>query len=315
MAIDLRNPQGEFGGSFQAAADILTSIQRANKAKANRQQLNEISKARTLNPNASIDEILAGLPQRESATGVAGFIDRITGKGQGDIIPELQARSLTQPRKTTTLSAEEQAKAERIREGLLARATASTTTEPFKKTPEEIQRDRDIKFLDDGKGKPFQLREAEDRLRALPAGNLIQVEPSKENDKIFAKLTRSFIGEIKPTATRTTAKGRTDKVFGQADFETLVAESVKEGLKDGVDPASMEATVLEWWNRQFEKEKDQEFQKFQKIEQDPTQIIAQAAQEGLLSEEDVQSITAGLQADPSKLQDVLDLIERKRSGK
>ncbi len=143
---------------------------------------------------------------------------------------------------------------------------APKLTEPFKKTSEETQRDRDIAFLNKGEGKPFQLREAEERLKALPPGNLIQLTPSKEIDKIFEKLTRSFIGKIKPTSTRETSKGRTDRVFGQADFETLVQEAIKMGLKDGVDPASMEAMVLEWWNRQFEKEKDEEFQKFEKSE-------------------------------------------------
>ncbi len=214
---------------------------------------------------------------------------------------------------------------------------APKLTEPFKKTSEETQRDRDMAFLNKGKGKPFQDREAEERLKALPPGNLIHLTPSKENDKIFEKLIRPFIGEIKPTATRKTEKfpkGRTDKIFGQTDFETLVVESIKEGLKKGVDPASMEATAREWWNRQFEKAKDKAFQKFQNpaefqqigeptgIEQrhltrdaSPEQIIQKAADEGLLTAEDVQSITAGLQADPSKLQDVLDLIERKRSGK
>ena len=170
-------------------------------------------------------------------------------------------------RSATTLTGQEQAKAERIGVGLLPRATQPKLTEPFKKTSEETQRDRDIAFLNKGKGKPFQDREAEERLKALPPGNLIQLTPaSKKFDNIFSKLTNIFVGEIKPTATRKTEKfpkGRTDKIFGQADFETLVVESIKVGLKEGIDSASMEAAVLEWWKRQFEKEKDQAFQKFQ----------------------------------------------------
>ncbi len=144
---------------------------------------------------------------------------------------------------------------------------APKLTESYKKTSEETQRDRDIAFLNKGEGKPFQDREAEERLKALPPGNLIQLTPaSKKFDNIFSKLTNIFVGEIKPTATRKTEKfpkGRTDKIFGQADFETLVVESIKVGLKEGIDSASMEAAVLEWWKRQFEKEKDQAFQKFQ----------------------------------------------------
>lgn len=323
MAIDLRNPQGEFGGSFQAAADILTAIQRANKARADRSTLNQISKARALNPEATLDEIIAGLPQTQDADGLAGFIQRLTGAGQSDILPELQARSITQPR--STLSAAERAKAERIKAGLLPRAGTVAETKPFKKTPEEIQRDKDIAFLNksgaSAKGrKPFQVKEAQDRLKALPPGNLAKVEVGTI-DKEF----KQFIKKVEPEITR--AKdvrfGFDDKVFGQDSFEFVRDAAVAEGLKDGIDPASMEEALVEWWNRQFEKEKGQKFQKFAKIEtgeptgveQDPTQIIQQAAQEGLLTEEDVRSITAGLQADPSKLQDVLDLIERKRSGK
>ena len=308
MAIDLRNPQGEFGGSFQAASDILASIQKANKAKADRNTLNEISKARALNPNASIDEILAGLPQAQEASGLAGIIQRITGAGQSTVIPELQASRITTPTQEASI---------RASDALTASRTAGKTTPAFKKTSEEIQRDRDIKFLDDDKGLPFQKKEARDRLKALPLGNLVRLEPSKENDKGFVKLTRLFIGEIKPTATRKTKKGFTDKIFGQADFETLVNESINESLKEGIRPASVRPVVLEWWTRQFEKEKDQPFQKFQnpaEFQQSPEEIIQQAADEGLLTPEDVQSITTGIQADPSKLQDVIDMIERKRRG-
>lgn len=203
----------------------------------------------------------------------------------------LQLSQLGQP--ATSLTKEERDKAERIEAGLLSRATQPKLTEPYKKTPEEIQRDRDITFLGKGEGKPFQDREAEERLKALPPGNLIQLTPaSKRFDNLFSKLTRSFIGQIKPTATRKTEKfpeGRTDKIFGQADFETLVVESIKEGLKEGIDPASMSVSVLEWWTRQFEKAKDKAFQKFQNpaefqqigepagLEQSLEQIIQQPA--------------------------------------
>lgn len=310
--IDLRNPQGRFGGSFQAAADILTSIQRANKAKANRNTLNEISKARALNPDATIDEIIAGLPQTQDASGIAGFIQRITGAGQGDVLQQLQASRITTPVQEAQIKASE---------ALATSRTIGKKTPPTQATPEEKDRDRNAAVIERElkKKNPRQGLIADATKRLLESKVLRQIETGGFDDAFQA-----LIDELKPETTRRHKFLGIfpDKVFGQETFDELLESAVLEGLKDGIDPKSIEAALLEWWNRQFEKEKDQEFQKFAKIEtgepagleQSPEQIIQQAAEEGLLTPEDVESITAGLQADPSKLQDVLDLIERKRRG-
>ena len=260
MALDLSQPttleitgiQARQTGQLQ---QLFASIEQVKKNRNDRKILNEFSTLRAANPNAAPEDILNAL--------TAQF-----GGQASNVLPAAQTQVLGQSlQPQTTLTPEEQRQKELIGAGIQPRATVTSATKPFKKTPEQSQRDSDIKFLDEKSDDalPFQVDEARDRLKALPPGTLNEIEIGSK-DKTFAKLTNVFLGKIKPTATRTTAKGREDRVFGEKDFERLLEASVNEGLKDGVDPASMKEALIEWWNRQFEKEKDQDFQKFLKIE-------------------------------------------------
>lgn len=259
MAIDLRDTEGRFGGSFKAAAGILTSIQAANKAKANRNTLNEISKARALNPNATIDEILAGLPQAQEASGIAGFIDRITGAGQSDVVSQLQASRITTPVQEAQI---------RASDALTTSRTAGKATPATQATPEEKDRDRNAKVIETELKKPELKRRKgaiADAVRRLNASTVLREIEIGGFDDAFDRL----IADLKPEVERRRVFGIfPDKVFGQETFDELLESSVLEGFKDGIDPKSIEAALLEWWNRQADAEEtaDKKFRKFQRIE-------------------------------------------------
>lgn len=269
MAIDLSKPsaferEATGVGSVQ---QLLSGIANIEKKRQDRNTLNQISQARALNPEASLDEIIASISSQGTQfdEGIAGFIQRFASGagGQGTVLPELQARSITQP--TTTLSPAERAKAERVKAGLLPRAGTGTTTKPTQATPEEKDRDRNAAVIERElkKKNPRQGLVADATKRLLESTVLRQIELGGFDDAF-----QSLIDELKPEVTRRQGFlgiGR-DKVFGQETFDELLESATLEGLKDGIDPKSIEAALLEWWNRQADKEEGQEFQKFERIE-------------------------------------------------
>ena len=329
MAIDVRNPQGEFGGSFQAASDILASIQKANKAKADRNTLNEISKARALNPNASIDEILAGLPQAQEASGLAGIIQRITGAGQGDIREQLQARSLTQPR--STLNPEERAKAERVKAGLIPRAGAGKTPiQELSALTLIAERAAGPDFgLDANTGKVDEQGEA--IFRTIPAANpevlkfvqdemtkvLAGLEDQKKNvPKGVAKKVDQILKQAKQQPALSDVAQQAEG-FLDTDLSGTPAPSGTRTFVPGNERLSFRGgKVVQIGTLKLDKPLDLlDARTMRAIGIDNTQTIAQAIEDGLFSEEEIKSINDGLEKDPSRVTDILALIESLRSGK
>ena len=141
-----------------------------------------------------------------------------------------------------------------------AQKIAGKQTEPFKKTPEQKQRDSDIKILDTGKASGGQIREAQERLKALPPGTLFDI-----NEKGAAEAFEKVFDKLKPEITRqkNVVFGFDDKVFGKESFDLGLEAAINEGLKDGIDPASMEREYIKWWDSKVEGQKGQKFQEFQ----------------------------------------------------
>ena len=119
-----------------------------------------------------------------------------------------------------------------------------------------------MKFLDAAKGTEAQNIEARDRLKALPQGTLSEIEPGTL-DKEFKKFMK--VAKSKRIVRKKRILGFSDEVFGEEAFNVALEEAINEGLKDGIDPASMEAAFREWWDRQAEEQKDQRFQEFVSI--------------------------------------------------
>ncbi len=266
MAIDLTNPQGKFGGSFQSAAGLLKDIGRIEGMRRDRQTLDRFILAKAANPGASQESILADITRQgiELDPGIGGLLQRFSGglpEGQGSVLSQLQAQTVQTPLQRAQTEATK-ALATQRREGKPA----------FKKTPVQTQRDKDIKFLetqgkkqDDGKEViEAQLEEARARLKALPEGTLFPIELNPD-------LATKFEGFVKKLKDKRIIRkkrilGFSDKVFGQEAFDAALEEAINEGLRDGINPVDMEAAFREWWNAQADADKDKAFQEFQRIE-------------------------------------------------
>lgn len=257
MAVDISSPSAferEATGKG-SVRNLLATVGRIEQARQNRQILDRFIIAKAADPEASDTSIIAGLteegPQFES--GLQGIFQRISAglpEGAGTILPQLQAGQVQ-----TSLQREQTGATRALAE----QRRAGKVTPPFKKTKEQTQRDADMKFLDAGKGTEAQNIEARDRLKALPTGTLAEIEPGTIDDSFeeFIKVAKS-----KRIIRKKRILGFSDEVFGEEAFKAGLEEAINEGLKDGIDPASMETAFREWWDRQAEEQKGQKFQEF-----------------------------------------------------
>ena len=126
------------------------------------------------------------------------------------------------------------------------------------------------------------------------------------------------------------ALGLKDKVFGEDAYNTLKKDALSQKDEFGLSATEATQTVNQWWDKKFSSEKGQKFQKYQDrqvfdpaptpeqkaaIDQiDPAIFaeITEAVNDGTLTDDEIKSIEAGLEADPTKAQQIVDEI---RAGK
>lgn len=253
--IDIRNPQGKFGGSGQAAAQLIQAIGEGERKRRDRQILNRFVTERAANPDKPVTEIIEELQQSvQFDEGIAGGFQKLAGRfgGQSSVLPQLQG-----------MVAEEAITPQR-------QAAAPKTTPPFQKTAEVSARDRDTKFLqaqmeeDINDRDPVLIQEAHERLIANPALREIVVGTrDAEFEKLVADMTPELVRD------KNVFMRLDDRVFGVDSFKKVLSAATTEGLQDGFTETSIEIALREWWNRQAAKDQGKRFRKFQPIPEFP----------------------------------------------
>lgn len=192
------------------------------------------------------------------------------------------------------------------------------------KAAKKRKRDAALRVIQSDKSTPTQVNEAKDEL--LTGGLLAKINESPEEvDKEFSKIMKG--------KKRIRAKGNIlDKKFGEEAFGEGLKEAIEAGFEEGVHPESITENFEKWWDAQFAEEKGQPFQKFQDraefqdvdavidaekkvtVSEDLSVKIEAALKAGTITQDDKKSIESGLAKDPSKQQQVLDLISKKEGG-
>ncbi len=267
--IDTSQPTAfEIEQSGRGVSFLLRNVGKLEGLRRDRQILNDFTTRSAAGEDPA--QIIASLAEPQFDPGLLGAFQKIIGAfegGQGTALPQLQARlaeTSIQPEPTELQKAQTKSAL-----ALAGQRTTGKVPSPAEKTKEQKLRDSDIVLLEregkkKDKGNPMkigQVKEARKRLRALPAGTLFEAGSGEVNDTKF----RSFVDKLKDKriVRKKRILGFSDEVFGKEAFDIALEEAINEGLRDGIDPASMEAAFREWWDRQAEEQKgefDQEFQ-------------------------------------------------------
>lgn len=341
MAIDISSPTAfEREATGQGSvSQLLSGIGNLETARQNRNKLNQISKARALNPNAPIERIIAELEETQFDPGIAGIIQRFASGvgGGGTVIPELQAQSAAQALKPKTTASDiitftdAAGKRQKRRvgrneqnaffESVIDQGGSLVTTAG--KTPLQELSDLTRIFSnaagpDFGQTLNFGTDDNPD-LRQVPAKFpklvnftqdrineiLTQFEDKKKNipkgisrtlDRI-AKQMQGFLDTGEQADQEFSPQPGGNFITGDKLFSFRGGKVVRIGdLKldrplDLLDARTMRAIGI-----------------------DNAQTIIKAAQDGLFTDEEIKSIDDGLEKDPSKVTDILALIERRKSG-
>lgn len=172
----------------------------------------------------------------------------------------------------------------------------------------------------DGDGKPKTGLSKETVIKALPG---IFNKSVKEAPKVKRKGTKF------------------DKVFGADAYREIAQATLEQKDQLGLSTTEVVNELNKWWDTQFKKEKGQKFQKFQDRKEFDTKAIKEvtadeltpeeqaakdqidpvifdqiqaAIDDGLFSEEEIETINSDLPKNPAKTQQIVDLINQLRAG-
>jgi hypothetical protein len=202
----------------------------------------------------------------------------------------------------------------KIKEAILAsQAARRGTAGPVKPTAEQKQRDSDLAIINRKTSNPTQVNEA--KARVVASGQLVEpTAPKEQIDKGFSeimdglkKLSKVQKGDV------------LDRRFGKEAFDAGLEKAEEVGWEDGINPESVKRDFEEWWDEQFEAEKDQTFQKFQdraefqEVAKDTgiAAKIEEAFKAGTITQEQKKKIESGLAKDPTKAEQILQALQNR----
>ncbi len=229
--------------------------------------------------------------------GLKKFVSGFDPGGQGTFTAPIAEKLLNQPQGLDAAKVKSAIEANQA-------LTASRTGKTAGPTKGQKRRDADIKIVNNDKLTTNQKTEALERLKV--SQDLFDIPPEDFTDDLdkFFKDNKQFKIERKGGG-----KGFIkDDVFGEEGFNKGLEASITEGLKDGINPESMEKAFMVWWDEQVEKEKGQDFQKFADRSTfgggDISALIEKALQAGNINQEERDSATKIIKADPGKAEDI-----------